>query len=178
MQQSLSKASVKLPTFGADLALHIRRLAAASQITPIIRLLRMPPRPPLLTSVLSLVNSTLQSGTYSLYPISLKGVAGRLGNYSAAQLLRRAVPMAICPEAVAECSLPRHLRALAADLGHPPTQKVGCNHREWVSQRSPQEVPDGNKSGSFVESEDFDRAAEMMQSPAITRRLASTVMTQ
>jgi phospholipase C len=34
MQQSLSKAAVRLPTLGADLTLHIRRLAAASQITP------------------------------------------------------------------------------------------------------------------------------------------------
>jgi phospholipase C len=33
MQQSLSKAAVRLPTLGADLTLHIRRLAAASQIT-------------------------------------------------------------------------------------------------------------------------------------------------
>ncbi len=34
MQQSLSKAAVKLPTFGADPTLHIRRLAAAPQIMP------------------------------------------------------------------------------------------------------------------------------------------------
>jgi phospholipase C len=34
MQQSLSKAAVKLPTLGADLTLHMRRAAAASQIAP------------------------------------------------------------------------------------------------------------------------------------------------
>jgi len=34
MQQSLSKASFLLPTFGADTTLHVRRLAAAQQILP------------------------------------------------------------------------------------------------------------------------------------------------
>jgi hypothetical protein len=65
------------------------------------------------------------------------------------------------------------LRALAVDLRHPPTQRAGCSHWERFCQRSRQEVSDGNiirlrgsNSGSFEESEDLDRAAEMM--PAIS----------